>query len=94
MQTTFAVGEAISGTFALTDPVTGLPIYDAVVTVSLIGTNADGDPFFAGWVLATYDEATGQYTFEIPTDGLAPGTYELIFQTNTGQIVTVEVEIV
>jgi len=93
-QTVFAVGEAISGSFALTDPITGLPIYDAIVSVSLIGTGPDGTPLFAGWAQAVYDEATGEYTFEIATDGLAPGTYQLIFQTNAGQMVTMEVEVV
>jgi hypothetical protein len=48
----------------------------------------------AGLAIATYDEATGEYTFEIATDGLAPGTYQLIFQTNAGQTITMEVEIV
>lgn len=93
MQTTFAAGEAITGTFTLTDPARGLPIYDAVVTVSLMGIRADGPQFFAGWGVATYDEPTGQYMFEVATDGLAPGTYGPISQTNAGQTVTMEVEI-
>jgi hypothetical protein len=93
LQTSFAVGETITGSFALTDPATGLPICDAVVTVSLMGIRADGTKFFAGWVVAAYDEATGQYTVDVATDGVGPGTYELIFQTNAGQTVTVEVEI-
>jgi len=86
-------GEPITGSFALTDPVTGLPINDAIVTVSLIGTNPDGSKAFAGFAIASYDELTGEYTFEIDTEGLAPGTYEIIFQTNAGQVVTLEVEI-
>ncbi len=87
------VGEAISGTFSLTDPATGLPIDDAIVTVSLIKTNADGETVFVGWALAAYDASTGKYTFELATEGLAPGKYELIFQTNAGQTVTMEVEL-
>jgi hypothetical protein len=92
--TSFAAGDPITGSLLLTDPETGAAVHDTIVTVTLIGTDADGDPVVAGLAIATYDEATGEYTFEIATDGLAPGTYQLIFQTNAGQTITMEVEIV
>jgi hypothetical protein len=92
--TSFAAGDPITGSLLLTDPETGAAVRDTIVTVTLIGTDADGDPVVAGLAIATYDEATGEYTFEIATDGLAPGTYQLIFQTNAGQTITMEVEIV
>ncbi len=86
---TYAVGDPIEGRFTLTDPVTGEPITDAAVTTSLLGP----DGSLVSWGCATYDETTGEYIFTIDTSGLAPGTYELIIQTDDGQSKTVSIEV-
>jgi len=86
---TYAPGEPIDGQFTLTDPVTGDPITDAAVTTSLLGP----DGSLVSWGCATYDETTGEYVFSIDTTGLAPGTYELIIQTDDGQSKTVSIEV-
>jgi hypothetical protein len=86
---TYTPGEPIDGRFTITDPVTGEPIIDAAVTTSLLGP--DGGLVF--WGCATYDETTGEYVFTIDTSGLAPGTYELIIQTDDGQSQTVSIEV-
>lgn len=86
---TYTPGDPIDGRFTLTDPVTGEPVTDAAVTTSLLGP--DGALVF--WGCATYDETTGEYVFSIDTSGLAPGTYELIIQTDDGQSKTVSIEV-
>jgi len=86
---TYTLGEPIDGRFTLTDPITGEPVTDAAVTTSLLGP--DGSLVF--WGCATYDETTGEYVFTIDTSGLAPGTYELIIQTDDGQSKTVSIEV-
>ncbi|MEA3253984.1 MAG: right-handed parallel beta-helix repeat-containing protein, partial [Chloroflexota bacterium] len=84
----YEIGELIQGSFTITDPVTGEPITDAAVTTSLLGP----DGALVSWGCATYDETTGEYVFTIDTSGLAPGTYELIIQTDDGQSKTVSIE--
>jgi len=86
---TYTPGEPIDGRFTLTDPITGEPITDAAVTTSLLGP----DGALVSWGCATYDETTGEYIFTIDTSGLAPGTYELIIQTDDGQSKTVSIEV-
>jgi parallel beta-helix repeat protein len=88
---TYSPGDPIDGRFTLTDPVTGEPITDAAVTLSLLGP--DGSNGLAFWGCASYDETTGEYVFSIDTSGLAPGTYELIIQTDDGQSRMVSIEI-
>ncbi len=86
---TYTAGQAINGTFTITDPVTGAPITDAAVTLSLMGP----DGSLAYWGCATFDASSGQYTYSIDTSGLAPGTYSLIIQSDDGQSQTITVEI-
>ncbi len=86
---TYATGDLIEDGFTITDPVTGEPIIDAAVTLSLMGP----DGGLAYWGFASYDEGTGQYMFTIDTSGLAPGTYELIIQSDDGQSQTITIEI-
>jgi hypothetical protein len=87
---TYTVGDIIiEDTVMLTDPVTGEPITDAAVTVSLMGE--DGTLVF--WGCAVYDETIGEYVYSIDTSGLAPGTYELIVQSSDGQSVAVTVDV-
>lgn len=88
---TFTVGDLIEDGLTITDPVTGEPITDAAVTLSLLGP--DGSNALAFWGTATYDEATGLYVLSIDTSGMAPGTYELIIQTDDGQSKTLEIVI-
>lgn len=85
----YTVGEIIEDSVLLTDPVTGEPITDAAVTVSLM--SEDGTVAF--WGSAVYDESIGEYVYSIDTSGLAPGTYELIVQSNDGQSVAVTVDV-
>jgi hypothetical protein len=86
---TYTTGEPIDGRFTLTDPITGEPVTDAAVTTSLLGP----DGSLVSWGCATYDETTGEYVFSIDTSGLAPGTYELIIQTDDGQSKMVSIEV-
>ena len=88
---TYAVGDIIDGRFVLTDPITGLPVEDALVTVSLLGPAGSALAF---WGVTTYDASTGEYVFQIDTSGLAPGSYEMIIQTADGQTETLTIEIV
>ena len=88
---TYTVGDQITGNLTVTDPVTGDPITDAAVTLSLLGP--DGSNSLAFWGAATYNEDTGEYEFSIDTTGLAPGTYELIIQTDDGQSMAVSIEV-
>jgi|GEM_PF-2014864 len=88
---TFTAGDLIEDGFTITDPLTGEPITDAAVTLSLLGP--DGSNALAFWGAATYDEATGLYVFSIDTSGMTPGTYELIIQTDDGQSKTLEIVI-
>ncbi len=85
----YTVGNIIEDSVLLTDPVTGEPITDAAVTVSLMGE----DGTLAFWGCAVYDETIGEYVYSIDTSGLAPGTYELIVQSNDGQSVAVTVDV-
>jgi len=85
----YTVGDIIEDSVVLTDPVSGEPITDVAVTVSLMSE----DGTLAFWGCAVYDETIGEYVYSIDTSGLAPGTYELIVQSNDGQSVAVTVEV-
>ena len=85
---TYAVGTAIAGALQIIDSVTGEPIGDALVTLSLVGPSGG----IAAYVLATYDPETGSYSYSIDTEGLDPGTYTLIIQVN-GAVEVIELEI-
>jgi len=83
----YVVGETILGHVEVLDPVTGLPVTDAIVTISVL--NSESGVVY--WGVATYDESSGGYVFEVNTSGLAPGTYELIIQTDDGETKTLSV---
>ncbi|MEN6369302.1 MAG: right-handed parallel beta-helix repeat-containing protein [Thermotogota bacterium] len=83
----YVVGDKIAGQIQVTDPMTGLPVSDAIVTISLL--NSESGVVY--WGVATYDENSGGYVFEVDTSALAPGTYELIIQTDDGETQTLSV---
>ncbi|MCX6094430.1 MAG: hypothetical protein NTY63_06390 [Candidatus Bipolaricaulota bacterium] len=83
----YVVGETILGQVEVLDPVTGLPVTDAIVTISLL--NSESGVVY--WGVATYDESIGGYVFEVDTSALAPRTYELIIQTDDGETKTLSV---
>ena len=85
----YTVGEPIVGSFTLTDPATGEPVPDALVTVSLLDPGSQ----LVFWGAASYNESTGEYTFTIDTADLAPGTYQLIIQVVGGEAQTLTVEL-
>lgn len=84
----YGAGEVISGALQIIDPVSGEPIPDAVVTLSLVGSDGGIDAY----IRAEYDAETGTYSYTIDTEGLTPGTYTLIIQVN-GAAQTIELEI-
>ena len=84
----YASGVAISGALQIIDPVTGEPIPDAIVALSLM----DADGGIAAYVLAEFDPETGMYSYSIDTTGMAPGTYTLIIQVD-GTAVAIELEV-
>ncbi len=83
----YVVGDKIVGQIQVTDPLTGLPVSDAIVTISLL--NAESGVVY--WGVATYDESLGEYVFEVDTGSLAPGEYDLIIQTDDGETETLTV---
>jgi len=83
----YVVGETILGHVEVLDPATGLPVTDTIVTISVL--NSESGVVY--WGVATYDESSGGYVFEVNTSGLAPGTYELIIQTDDGETKTLSV---
>ena len=89
----YTQGETIEGAFVLTDPLTGAFITDAVVTLSVMQVNPDGSTAVVHWGLISYDEGSGEYTFNFDTSGLAPGVYDLVIQTDDGQSFQLRVEI-
>ena len=88
---TYAIGEVIEGRLTVIDEETGEEISTAAVTLSLIGP--DDSSTVVLWGYAYYDETEGMYLFRIDTSGLAPGIYELIFQTNQGDSETVRIDL-
>jgi len=89
----YTQGETIDGTFVLTDPLTGDPITDAVVTLSVVQVNDDGSTSLVHWGMITYDEGSGEYVFDFDTSGMAPGIYDLLIQTDDGQSFQLRVEV-
>jgi len=85
----YTVGEPIVGSFTLTDPATGEPVSDSLVTISLL----DPDSRLVFWGGASYDGSIGEYTFTIDTADLAPGIYQLIIQVVGGEAQTLTVEL-
>jgi hypothetical protein len=87
----YTISDMIDGQLTMIDVETGEQVTTAAVTLSLIGP--DGSKAVVLWGYAYYDETEGMYLFSIDTSGLAPGTYELIFQTDTGDSKTVSIEL-
>ena len=78
----YKAGDIIDGQLTVIDLQTNEQITNAAVTISLLGP--DGSSAIALWDYAYYDETAGMYLFSIDTKGLSQGSYELIFQTDTG----------
>jgi hypothetical protein len=87
----YTVGDTVDGRLTVIDVETEEEIATAAVTLTLLGPA--GSRAVVLWGYARYDEAQGMYLFEFDTDGLAPGTYELIFQTDTGDSEMVSIEL-
>jgi hypothetical protein len=84
----YVVGSTVPLFLALTDPFTGEPVVDALVTYTVVCMLEDGTSAVVGFGVMTYDAAAGGYVFTLDTTGLAPGTYVAYLGTDDGQSIT------
>lgn len=93
LKTSYTQGEPIHLAFPLLDSVTGSPITDATVTLSVVRI-ASGKPqetVYFGTI--PFDQTRGMYTLDYDTGDLAPGSYDLYIGASTGQTYKVHIEV-
>ncbi len=84
----YVVGSTVPLFLALTDPVTGEPVVDALVTYTVVCTLEDGTCEVVSFGVMLYDAAAGGYVFTLDTTGLVPGSYVVYLGTDDGQSVS------
>jgi hypothetical protein len=84
----YIVGSTVPLVLVLTDPSTGEPVVDVLVTYSLTWTLEDGTFAIVRFGVMPYDAAAGAYAFTLDTTGLAPGSYVIYLGTDDGRSVS------
>ena len=90
---TFAVGDLIPLQLELMHPVTGEPITDAVVSYSVCRTLPDGTAEIVLLGVMKYDGDLAVYVFEVDTNGLEPGIYDVYLGTDDGRSRHFQIEV-
>jgi hypothetical protein len=93
LKTSYAEGEPLQIAFRLLDPVTGSPITNATVTLSIVRI-ISGEPqetVYFGTI--PFDQKRGMYALDYDAADLTPGSYDLYIGASTGQTYKVHIEV-